>query len=188
MRSCRSRVSSAQPLNLAPRSKEGPPMARNTGRHDGPAVFSGDGRGPGPARRDHHGRQWTLGEVAGTAAHSRPSRRESRLCGEPWRARPDLGIGRLTVFGFSTENWRRPKHEVSELMGLLKAYFQSDIDRLEREGVRGQDRRPSIRARPGHLGHRRKGRSPHGAQSPLHPAGRVQLWRARRHRRRRSAS
>ncbi len=47
-----------------------------------------------------------------------------------------LGISRLTVFGFSTENWRRPPREVSELMGLLKAYFRSDIDRLERDGVR----------------------------------------------------
>jgi undecaprenyl diphosphate synthase len=47
----------------------------------------------------------------------------------------DLGIDRLTVFGFSTENWRRPAREVSELMGLLKTYFESDIGRLEREGV-----------------------------------------------------
>ena len=47
-----------------------------------------------------------------------------------------LGVDRLTVFGFSTENWRRPAKEVSELMGLLKAYVQSDLDRLEREGVR----------------------------------------------------
>jgi len=49
---------------------------------------------------------------------------------------PDLGIDRLTVFGFSTENWSRPPSEVSELMGLLKAYFSSDIARLERDGVR----------------------------------------------------
>ena len=47
----------------------------------------------------------------------------------------DLGIERLTVFGFSTENWRRPPPEVIELMSLLKAYFRSDITRLEREGV-----------------------------------------------------
>jgi undecaprenyl diphosphate synthase len=40
------------------------------------------------------------------------------------------------VFGFSTENWRRPAQEVSELMGLLKAYVESDLDRLAREGVR----------------------------------------------------
>jgi undecaprenyl diphosphate synthase len=49
---------------------------------------------------------------------------------------PDLGVGRLTVFGFSTENWRRPASEVSELMRLLKAYVRSDLDRLSREGVR----------------------------------------------------
>src|ERR1700693_69077 len=45
---------------------------------------------------------------------------------------PSLGIERLTVFGFSTENWRRPQREISELMGLLKAYFESDLARLER--------------------------------------------------------
>lgn len=49
---------------------------------------------------------------------------------------PALGVECLTVFGFSTENWRRPAEEVSELMGLVKAYVQSDLDRLEREGVR----------------------------------------------------
>jgi undecaprenyl diphosphate synthase len=48
----------------------------------------------------------------------------------------ELGIKRLTVFGFSTENWRRPKPEINELMGLLHAYFDSDLARLEREGVR----------------------------------------------------
>jgi len=51
-------------------------------------------------------------------------------------AAPDLGIARLTVFGFSTENWRRPPPEVSELMSLMKAYFHSDIARLERNGVK----------------------------------------------------
>jgi undecaprenyl diphosphate synthase len=51
-------------------------------------------------------------------------------------AAPDFGIDRLTVFGFSTENWRRPAQEVSELMGLLKAYLESDLNRLEREGAR----------------------------------------------------
>jgi undecaprenyl diphosphate synthase len=47
-----------------------------------------------------------------------------------------VGVGRLTVFGFSTENWRRPAAEVSELMGLLKAYVSSDLERLAKEGVR----------------------------------------------------
>ncbi len=49
---------------------------------------------------------------------------------------PAAGVGVLTVFGFSTENWRRPAQEVSELMGLLKAYVESDLERLSREGVR----------------------------------------------------
>jgi undecaprenyl diphosphate synthase len=51
-------------------------------------------------------------------------------------AAPDFGLEWLTVYGFSTENWRRPATEVSELMGLLKSYVQSDLARLEREGVR----------------------------------------------------
>jgi undecaprenyl diphosphate synthase len=51
-------------------------------------------------------------------------------------AAPKLGIEWLTVFGFSTENWSRPAQEVAELMGLLKSYVQSDLARLEREGVR----------------------------------------------------
>jgi undecaprenyl diphosphate synthase len=51
-------------------------------------------------------------------------------------AAPDIGVTTLTVFGFSTENWRRPVAEVSELMNLLKAYVESDLARLEREGVR----------------------------------------------------
>lgn len=49
---------------------------------------------------------------------------------------PDLGIETLTVFGFSTENWRRPVSEVSELMNLLRTYVESDLEKLTREGVR----------------------------------------------------
>jgi len=51
-------------------------------------------------------------------------------------AAPRLGVECLTVFGFSTENWRRPAQEVSDLMGLIKLYVQTDLDRLAREGVR----------------------------------------------------
>jgi undecaprenyl diphosphate synthase len=66
----------------------------------------------------------TLGHRAGVAALRRTV-----------EGAVDLGIERLTVFGFSTENWSRPEREVSELMSLVKAYFQSDLARLEREGV-----------------------------------------------------
>ncbi|MCA3710941.1 MAG: di-trans,poly-cis-decaprenylcistransferase [Phenylobacterium sp.] len=51
-------------------------------------------------------------------------------------AAPDLGVRWLTVYGFSTENWSRPAAEVRELMALPKRYFDSDLKRLEREGVR----------------------------------------------------
>jgi undecaprenyl diphosphate synthase len=52
------------------------------------------------------------------------------------QAAPDFGIECLTVFGFSTENWRRPAEEISDLMGLVRSYVASDLNRLEREGVR----------------------------------------------------
>jgi undecaprenyl diphosphate synthase len=48
----------------------------------------------------------------------------------------DLGIRYLTVFSFSTENWRRPAAEVNTLFGLLKAYVQRDLTRLKQDGVR----------------------------------------------------
>ena len=48
----------------------------------------------------------------------------------------DLGIRYLTVFSFSTENWRRPAAEVNTLFGLLKAYVQRDLARLKSDGVR----------------------------------------------------
>ena len=51
-------------------------------------------------------------------------------------AAPKLGIQYLTVFSFSTENWRRPAAEVSALFGLLKAYVQRDLSRLTKQGVR----------------------------------------------------
>jgi undecaprenyl diphosphate synthase len=48
----------------------------------------------------------------------------------------DLGIRYLTVFSFSTENWRRPAAEVNTLFALLKAYVQRDLARLKQDGVR----------------------------------------------------
>jgi len=52
------------------------------------------------------------------------------------QAAPGLGVECLTVFGFSTENWRRSAEEVSDLMGLVRAYVASDLERLRREGVK----------------------------------------------------
>ncbi|MNI02244.1 Ditrans,polycis-undecaprenyl-diphosphate synthase [compost metagenome] len=52
------------------------------------------------------------------------------------KAAPDLGIECLTVFGFSTENWSRPADEVSDLMGLVRAFVGSDLKRLDAAGVK----------------------------------------------------
>jgi undecaprenyl diphosphate synthase len=46
------------------------------------------------------------------------------------------GIGYLTVFSFSTQNWGRPKVEVDFLMSLLQRYIESDLAELHSEGVR----------------------------------------------------
>jgi undecaprenyl diphosphate synthase len=48
----------------------------------------------------------------------------------------ELGVTHLTVFGFSTENWRRPVEEVNALFDLLRLYVARDLDRLVKEGVR----------------------------------------------------
>ncbi|MBC7770206.1 MAG: isoprenyl transferase [Phycisphaerales bacterium] len=48
----------------------------------------------------------------------------------------ELGVRYLTVFGFSTENWRRPVEEVNALFDLLRLYVAHDLDRLVKEGVR----------------------------------------------------
>jgi len=99
---------------------------RAAGSREGPAplhvAIIMDGNGRWAKRR---GLPRTLGHHEGVKALKRTV-----------EAAPDCGVGVLTVFGFSTENWRRPMAEVAELMGLLKAYVQSDLARLEREGVR----------------------------------------------------
>lgn len=48
----------------------------------------------------------------------------------------DLGIKYLTLYSFSTENWRRPAGEVRDLMGLLKQFIVDDLPRLKNEDVR----------------------------------------------------
>lgn len=52
------------------------------------------------------------------------------------RAAADSGVTHLTLFGFSSENWKRPKAEVSYLMGLLRSYLQRDLDELHEAGIR----------------------------------------------------
>ena len=46
------------------------------------------------------------------------------------------GVSYLTLFGFSSENWKRPPDEIHDLMGLLRLYLKSEINELHKEGVR----------------------------------------------------
>ncbi len=50
----------------------------------------------------------------------------------------ELGISYLTLYGFSSENWKRPVSEVDELMGLLRRYLHSEIAEFHSRGVRLQ--------------------------------------------------
>jgi len=51
-------------------------------------------------------------------------------------ATSELGVPYLTLFGFSSENWKRPFGEVDDLMGLLRHYLRGEIAELHRNGVR----------------------------------------------------
>jgi len=48
----------------------------------------------------------------------------------------EMGIGYLTLYAFSSENWKRPASEVLDLMDLLRLYIRREIDELDRNGVR----------------------------------------------------
>ena len=48
----------------------------------------------------------------------------------------DLGIEYLTLYAFSSENWKRPQDEVDSLMGLLRLYVSSQLDKMTATGVR----------------------------------------------------
>ena len=52
------------------------------------------------------------------------------------KAARGMGLEALTLYAFSTENWRRPEDEISDLMGLLKRFILSDLDEFAENGVR----------------------------------------------------
>src|ERR1700754_133531 len=51
-------------------------------------------------------------------------------------AAPELGIGILTLFAFSSDNWRRPQDEVEALMRLMEIYLHEETPRCLEQGVR----------------------------------------------------
>jgi undecaprenyl diphosphate synthase len=52
------------------------------------------------------------------------------------RAAHELGVGALTLYAFSLENWNRPRLEVDELMRLLEHYMEQELDEVDRNGIR----------------------------------------------------
>ena len=49
---------------------------------------------------------------------------------------PDIGIRRLTLYAFSSDNWRRPAAEVQSIFWLLRAFLRLETDRLREQGAR----------------------------------------------------
>ena len=70
-----------------------------------------------------------LPRTAGHAAGAENFRTIATYCKE-------IGLDYLTVYAFSTENWKRPAEEVSAIMGLLKKYLLEAISRMERDRVK----------------------------------------------------
>jgi len=79
---------------------------------------------------------------AGHKAGIKPVRMTVEACGE-------LGVGALTLFAFSSENWQRPADEVTRLMDLFMEALQEQVEELHRNGVRlrfiGERRSLSVR-------------------------------------------
>nr|WP_279379368.1 isoprenyl transferase [Sphingosinicella humi] len=70
-----------------------------------------------------------LPRAAGHKAGAEAARKVLRAAGE-------AGVECLTLYAFSSENWRRPQTEINDLMGLLRLYIGSELNTLHREGIR----------------------------------------------------
>ena len=81
-----------------------------------------DGNGRWAAQRG-------LPRVAGHRAGAEAVRRAMQ-------AAVDHGIEVLTVYAFSSENWRRSEEEIADLTGLMRYYLERELDRLMKEGVK----------------------------------------------------
>ena len=88
-------------------------------RHIG-IVMDGNGR---------WAKQRKLPRLLGHRAGTENTRRVLRACGE-------FGIKVVTLYGFSTENWQRPKGEVNGLFGIFESAIDREVPELHRHGVR----------------------------------------------------
>ena len=81
---------------------------------------------------DGNGRWAQAKGLTRTAGHKRGAEAVHRAV----EGAVEEGIRYLTLFGFSSENWKRPAQEVRDLMGLLRLYLKSEIKKLSNEGIR----------------------------------------------------
>ena len=81
---------------------------------------------------DGNGRWARMRNLPRTAGHQRGIESVKRAI----EAAAELKVEYLTLFGFSSENWNRPKDEVSELMRLLRYYLRSETADLHKNGIR----------------------------------------------------
>jgi undecaprenyl diphosphate synthase len=81
---------------------------------------------------DGNGRWATARGQLRTAGHIEGARTVRKIV----EAAPDCGIGTLTLYAFSADNWRRPSREVALLMRLFRRYLVSEVARCVTNGVR----------------------------------------------------
>jgi len=81
---------------------------------------------------DGNGRWATKRHLPKIAGHQAGIRRVEEII----RAADEFGVKILTLYTFSTENWKRPKREVDALMRLLENYIDRETERITKEGMR----------------------------------------------------
>jgi undecaprenyl diphosphate synthase len=101
------------------RARSAQPTSAQTGIHVA-IIMDGNGRWA-----NARGRPRTAGHIAG-----------ARVVRKIVEAAPDSGIGMLTLYAFSADNWARPSREVALLMRLFRRYLVAETDRCVTNGVR----------------------------------------------------
>jgi undecaprenyl diphosphate synthase len=81
---------------------------------------------------DGNGRWATQGGYPRSLGHRKGARAVRRVV----EAAPELGVGVLTLYAFSADNWRRPQEEVGALMRLFREYLKAETGRCVENGVR----------------------------------------------------
>jgi undecaprenyl diphosphate synthase len=103
-----------------------------------PAVLAGDGAASVPRHvaiiMDGNGRWAKARHLPRLAGH----RRGVEAVRAVVRAAGELGIEVLTLYAFSSQNWRRPAAEIADLMGLLRYYVRNELEELASNGIRLQ--------------------------------------------------